>query len=253
MPTPSWKTLIQDVPAPDTDRLVVVAEPGDLDEILTSAGLTRVVTLATDQGWQVSAVDPGAAEQVHAVLESRQGDLERWAAGPLQVRLAEDRRSVVVTRTHPAASTSRPVEHPAPEDAAPAPDAHLLLEGHRPVRADPTRQAGVWIPRALRGPLKQRVEAERMSVTEYVLDAFNRHYVHFDDYFGRRTVSDGPMPVRRMRRRRQHDEPPVQLWLYLTADEELVLDDAERTWAGSRSELVTRLLVEDLDVEEITA
>ena len=105
----------------------------------------------------------------------------------------------------------------------------------------------VWVPVELRDAVN--VEKDRMqeTFTEFFLGAFNRQYARLDTFFPRRLAAPGPMPLKKSRRRRGI-ATPVQLWLYLNAEQRDVHDDAvRRSGAGSRSALVTKVLESDLE------
>lgn len=106
------------------------------------------------------------------------------------------------------------------------------------------RQATVWVTPGVREGVRAAMSAGGWSMTQVVLDAFNEQAPNFSSWWARRTAVTGPMPVGRSRKRRGVDNL-VQMWLYLTPEQEEILDRAVAdSGAGSRSALVTRLLEE---------
>jgi hypothetical protein len=114
-------------------------------------------------------------------------------------------------------------------------------------------QSASWVPVAVRDAVYQAADETGESYTGFFLGAFNRQYPKLATLFPNRALAPGPMPTQTTRRRRGLGTS-VQLYLNLDADQRAVLDAAQRTsGAGSRSELVTRILEEDLGLRPPTA
>ena len=107
-------------------------------------------------------------------------------------------------------------------------------------------QSASWVPVAVRDAVHKAADETGESYTGFFLGAFNRQYPKLEGMFPNRALAPGPMPTQTTRRRRGLGTS-VQLYLNLDADQRAVLDAAQKTsGAGSRSELVTRILEEDL-------
>jgi hypothetical protein len=139
-------------------------------------------------------------------------------------------------------------------DALRVPNVQLVPDGDATVRVEPlgreddrARKRAVWVPQELKDAVDAAKHPEE-PLTTFVLDAFNRQYDKLGTFFARRTQTAGPMPTA-PRRVRHGIKSPTQLWMYLTPQQEVVLDKAEReSGAGNRSALITRILEEDLQI-----
>lgn len=110
----------------------------------------------------------------------------------------------------------------------------------------PARQAAAWVPMELRERVRAHSAATGESVTQQVLTAFNLYYDQLGAWFHRPEHVAGPMAVGALRRR-EVGEAQVQIYLYLKTSQKVRLDATVKSCgAGSRSELVTRLLEEFL-------
>lgn len=152
----------------------------------------------------------------------------------------EPREQPAVAEPRPAAKATAVRRPRATKDAAPVQTKELADDA-------PYRQVSFWIPVTVRERIDADCANTGRTLGERVVDAFNAQYSHLGEYFTATQRPQGPMPVRKARRRRRLTETNVQLYVYLTPDEVQVLDDAVDTFgAGSRSELMTRVLDADL-------